>query len=69
MRGLSGQGGARLPYGQVCLLAPQSVSDELYQCPFSPTAVKFPVKDLLPRAKVELPLRDGNNNLATHDCA
>ena len=43
-----------------------SLADYLDQYSFAPPPVEFAVKDLLPRAKVELPARDRHHHLATH---
>ena len=44
-----------------------SFPDDLHQHPLSPAAVELPVKYLLPRPEVELPLRDGDDHLPPHD--
>ncbi len=62
----SGPGTARLAgiYENNVLLA-----DDFYKYAFLPPAVEFAVKDLLPRAEVELAVGDGNHDLAAHDLA
>jgi hypothetical protein len=43
------------------------LTDDFDQHPLPPPAVEFPVKDLLPRAKVEPPVGDCHDHLAAHD--
>src|SRR5438046_632307 len=43
-----------------------SVSDDFYQHPLRSVAVELAVEDLLPGPEVELPLRDGHDDLAAH---
>jgi hypothetical protein len=45
----------------------ESFADDLYQYPFSPSAVKFPVEDLFPGAKVELASGNGYYHFPPHD--
>ncbi len=44
-------------------------ADNLDEHPFFSLAVKFPVENLLPGTKMQLPFCDGNNNFPTHDLA
>ena len=46
-----------------------SFPDDFYKNPLPAKAVKFPVKDLLPRSEVELPSGDRHNDLPAHDRA
>jgi len=46
---------------------PASFSNDLHQNPLPPLPVKLAVEDLLPRSKVQLPLGDGDDDLAAHD--
>src|SRR5436190_21518137 len=48
---------------------PESFADDLDQHPLGPPAVEFAVKNLLPRAEVELAARDRDDNFAAHDLA
>src|SRR6185295_10546777 len=43
-----------------------SLPDHLHQHPLRPAAVELAVEDLLPRAEVELPLRDRDHDLPAH---
>ena len=45
----------------------QLLPDDLHQHPLSAAAVEFTVVDLLPRAKVELPFGDGDDDFPAHD--
>jgi len=45
------------------------LSNYLDERAFSPAAVKFPVKYLFPRAKIQFTVRDGYYHLAPHDLA
>lgn len=49
------------------LEAPALFSNDFYKNPLPAEAVKFPVKDLLPRAEVEGALGDRHNNLPAHN--
>jgi hypothetical protein len=56
----------------MCLLAEamgfgKLFADDLYQDSLLTSTVEFTVKNLLPSAKIQLPLSDGNDRLATHD--
>src|SRR6185436_20890256 len=42
-------------------------ADDLDHHPLVPPAVEFAVEDLFPGAEVQLALRDGNHDLASHD--
>ena len=42
------------------------LADDLHEHPLRPAAVELAVEDLLPRAEVELPLRDRDHDLAAH---
>ena len=44
-------------------------SDHLDQHTLGPAPVEFAVKDLLPRAEIEFPVRDRDDDLAAHDLA
>jgi hypothetical protein len=46
-----------------------SISDDFHQDPLSSFAVEFAVEDPFPWAKVERSVRDGDDDLATHDRA
>ncbi len=43
--------------------------NNLNQHPLPPLPIILPVKDLLPRAEVELAVRDGDDDLAAHELA
>ncbi len=45
------------------------LSNNLHKYPLNTSAVKLPVEDLLPGAKVEFAIRYGHDNLASHDLA
>jgi hypothetical protein len=45
----------------------QLLPDDLHQHPLAAAAVEFTVEDLLPRAKVELPFGDGDDDFPAHD--
>jgi len=44
-----------------------SFSNDFDQDALAPPAIEFAVKDLLPRAKVQLAIRDGDDHFAPHD--
>jgi hypothetical protein len=46
-----------------------SISNILHQRPVSPSPIKIPIKDLLPRPKIQLPLRFGDDHFTPHDLA
>src|SRR5262249_54538132 len=45
------------------------IADDLHQHSLLPSAIKFAIKDLFPRPKVQLTFGDGNDDLATHHLA
>jgi hypothetical protein len=61
--GTSQQGTARLGWGSGSAL----LTDNLDQHPLPTPAVELAVEYLLPRAKVEPPIRDCHDDLAAHD--
>ena len=47
----------------------ESLSDDLYEHPFSATAIELAIEDLLPRTEVESSIRDRHDDLSAHDGA
>jgi hypothetical protein len=43
------------------------LSNDLYEDALLPLAIELAVEDLLPRSEVELAIRDGDDDLASHD--
>src|SRR5688500_17207002 len=47
----------------------RSLSNDLHQHPLPPSPVEFGVEDLLPRAEIQLAVRDRDDDLPAHDLA
>jgi hypothetical protein len=45
----------------------QLFPDHFHEHPLVPFSIKFPIKNLLPRSKIQLPFGDRHHHLAPHD--